>query len=288
MPTILKRTVYYEGTVQALRYYVQEVKSDPTRKLISPEMLRIVRIRSGRCTWVISGKAYKVGEDDIILLNNTEQRVQTEISPDNPVLQEVICFTPIAFGDCTDCLPVFFRRTEIFSNVFSGNYPQRARILPILDLMRLEAEEDMSRCDINLLSMMRILLVLVSRAAEEMGMTEQSRHSFSGSARNYQMICDTINYIKANIGEDLSAEICAGRAGLSRYYFSRIFKSLMGMTFPQYVRVLRLSNVQKLTAEKNYNTLDAVYASGFGSISAYYKALHCIIGDENNSHIKDM
>lgn len=288
MPTISKHTIFYEGTVQALRYYVQEVKTDPTRKLISPEMLRIVRIRSGKCTWVISGKSYKVGTDDIILLNNTEQRVQTEISPDNPVVQEVICFTPVAFGDCAECLPVFFGRTESFSNVFSGDYPERGKILSVIDWMDFEAEAKLQRCDVSLLSLMRILLVLISRAAAEMGMTEHSRQAFAGSARNYQMICDTINYIKTNLSEDLSAELCARRAGLSRCYFSRIFKSVMGMTFPQYIRVLRLSNVQKLTAEKSFNTLDAVYASGFGSVSAYYKALHCIIGDEKNMHFNEM
>lgn len=277
MPTLFEHTIYYEGTVQALRYSIQEVKSNPKRKLISPDMLRIVYIRSGSCTWIISGRAYKVREGDIILLNNTEQRVQTEISPDSPVHQEVIRFTPVAFGDCADCLPIFFERTENFSNVFTGSYPNCDKIRYVIDWMRFEAEKNLPHGEINLLSLMRLLLVLVSRAAAEMDMIEPPRQAYSASARNYQILCDTLNYIKTNLAEELSAEQCAGRAGLSRCYFSRIFKSLMGMTFPQYVRVLRLNNVQKLTAEKQYNILDAVYASGFGSISAYYKALHCLV-----------
>lgn len=285
MPTLFEHTIYYEGTIQALRYSIQEVESDPMRKLISPDMLRIVHIRSGSCIWVISGKAYKVGAGDIILLNNTEQRVQTEISPENPVLQEVIRFTPVAFGDCADCMSVFFGRTENFSNVFSGDYPGREKVHAVIDWMKDEAEGKMPRGDVNLLSLMRLLLVLVSRAAAEMGMTETPRQAFSGNARNYQMICDTINHIKANLGEELSAAMCARRAGLSRCYFSRIFKNLMGMTFPQYVRVLRLNSVQKLVAEKRFNILDAIYACGFGSASAYYKALHCIIGENKERYL---
>lgn len=289
MATLIERTLYYEGTIQAMRYSVSHMTSDPARRIVSPDMLRVVYIRSGHCTWLISGKEYYVSEGDIILLNNTEQRMQTGISMENPVCQEVIRFTPIAFDDCADCLPIFFSRTANFSNVFSGDYPERERILQVINWIRYEAENKLSHSDLNLFSLMRLLLVLISRTGSEMGMTELRKQPFTGSARNYQILCDTINFIKANLSEELSAQMLAERAGISRCYFSRLFKTLMGITIPQYIRVLRLNNVQRLITEKQYNILEAVYACGFGSASSYYKALHCLTDphEEKNSAPSD-
>lgn len=276
MTTLTKHTIYYEGSIKAFKYSVQYMTSDPERRFTSPDMLRVVYIRSGHCTWVISGRPYYVKEGDIILLNNTEQRMQTGISESNPVCQEVIRFAPIAFDDCADCLPIFFSRTASFSNVFTGSYPGREKIVQIIDNIRDEAEKTDGHTDIILTSLMRLLLVQISRAGFALGMTEQRKQPFTGSARNFQILCDSINYIKANLTEDLSARQLAERAGVSRCYFSRLFKTLMGITIPQYIRVLRLNNVQRLITEKQYNILEAVYACGFGSASSYYKALHCL------------
>lgn len=284
MSTLLEHTIYYERNIKALKYSVQYMTRDPERRLTSPDMLRVVYIRSGRCTWTISGRPYYVSEGDIILLNNTERRMQTGISETNPVCQEIIRFAPIAFVDCADCLPIFFSRTSSFSNVFTGDFPGRGRIVRIIDMIREEAENPRGQSDIALSSLTRLLIVLIARAGSENGWGEMRRQPFAGSESNFEILCDTINYIKANLTEELSARRLAERAGISRCYFSRLFKALMGITIPQYIRVLRLNNVRRLISEGGYGILDAVYACGFGSVSAYYKALHCLTdpqpGDE--------
>ena len=41
--------------------------------------------------------------------------------------------------------------------------------------------------------------------------------------------------------------------------------------------LLRLRAVRELTESQGLNILEAVYAAGFGSTSAYYKALHELV-----------
>ena len=54
MERISEYTVYHSGNIQALRCTVQKVTpAAAAPHPISPEMLRIVRIVSGACTWVI-------------------------------------------------------------------------------------------------------------------------------------------------------------------------------------------------------------------------------------------
>lgn len=266
-------TVYYNGSVQALRYSIQTVYAGRDARPIQPDMLRIVFIREGHCTWVISGTPYPVAAGDVVLLNNTEQRYQTDITPGEPVIQEIIRFTPLAFGDCAECLPIFFDRTQNFSNVFTGDYPQRSRILTLIDWLREEATSRPPLCEASMSALTRQLLICIARAGGQLGMANPPRAAYGSGAHNFQLLCDSVTYIKENITEELSASGLAERAGVSRSYFSRLFHALMGMTIPQYVRGLRISRVRELLRGGGMNTLDAVYAAGFGSVSAYYKAL---------------
>lgn len=119
MERISEYTVYHSGSIQALRYTVQKVTPGGTAPHpISPEMLRIVRIVSGNCTWVISRHEYHVGAGDIVILNNTEKRYQTGISPKDPVIQEVVRFMPVAFSDISGCFPLFFIAEAAFHTFF--------------------------------------------------------------------------------------------------------------------------------------------------------------------------
>jgi len=270
---ISEHTIYLVGSIQALRYSVQKVDSKSLKLPISPDMLRIVYIRSGHCTWVISGKRYFVKAGDIVLLNNTEMRYQTDIDPEEPVFQEVIRFMPVTFEDGGDYLSLFFDRTPSFTNVFTDFCHNHDKILTLIDWMRQEADNDAPHRDSNMLALLRLLLIHLSRIGKSLGMTEDVKKPYGYNARHYQTVCDAINYIKAHLGDELSASLLAERTGVSRSYFSRIFHSLMGMTIPQYIRVLRIRNIRELVKNKNYNILEAVYESGFGSVSAYYKAL---------------
>ena len=108
-------------------------------------------------------------------------------------------------------------------------------------------------------------LPLGSRDGTSAGRHRQRKSS--PSAGSYQVIWEAVVNIKEHLSEDISAAS----------HSSRLFGAVMGMTIPQYIRLLRLRMVCELTASQSLGILDAVYASGFGSTSAYYKALHELV-----------
>lgn len=108
-------------------------------------------------------------------------------------------------------------------------------------------------------------LPLGSRDGTSAGRHRQRKSS--PSAGSYQVIWEAVVNIKEHLSEDISAAS----------HFSRLFGAVMGMTIPQYIRLLRLRMVCELTESQSLGILDAVYASGFGSTSAYYKALHELV-----------
>lgn len=170
MERLSEYTIYHSGNIQALRYTVQKVTpgADAPHP-ISPEMLRIVRIVSGACAWVISRHEYRVGAGDIVILNNTEKRYQTGISPDAPVVQEVVRFMPVAFSDISKYFPLFFYRGSGFSHVFSPGCPDYRRLDGIMTLLRDEEASAAVGKDTAMLSLVRVLIIGLYRSAVAMG-----------------------------------------------------------------------------------------------------------------------
>ena len=242
-------------------------------------MLRIVRIVSGSCIWVISGREYRVGAGDIVILNNSEKRYQTGISPDAPVVQEVVRLMPVAFPDVSDCFAIFFYRGKGFSHIFSPGCPDYERIAEVMSLLRAEADSDGFLKGPAMLSLARVLTVGIYRSAVAAGRIpepEDGGRSRLG-AGSYQVVCEAVMNIKEHLSGNITAASLAADAGMSRSYFSRIFGAAMGMTIPQFIRLMRLRAVREYTETQGLCVLDAVYAAGFGSTSAYYKALHELV-----------
>ena len=86
-------------------------------------------------------------------------------------------------------------------------------------------------------------------------------------------ICD---YISAHCAEDLTLDDIAGRAGFSKYHFSRLFKQFTGETFYKFLNTKRIAYAQNLLIDPGLSITEIAYLSGFNSISSFvrmFKAL---------------
>jgi len=76
-------------------------------------------------------------------------------------------------------------------------------------------------------------------------------------------LLNTIIYIEDHLSEDLSLEICAKTAGLSKYHFSRVFKKYIGTSPMQFVKLKRIERAKKLLKEDHLNITEVAYTVGF-------------------------
>lgn len=79
-----------------------------------------------------------------------------------------------------------------------------------------------------------------------------------------------LTYIREHFTEDLSVEQIAFHAGFSRYYFSRQFKNVTGMTVMKYVEFLRCRYARELL-EGGASVSKAAMECGFGDLSYFTK-----------------
>ena len=79
-----------------------------------------------------------------------------------------------------------------------------------------------------------------------------------------------IDYIKNNLtADDLSQGAMAEMAGISRDYFSRMFKNVTGMNYSKWLNMIRMEKASELLAQGGRTLTEVAMLSGFQSIPSF-------------------
>ena len=92
-----------------------------------------------------------------------------------------------------------------------------------------------------------------------------------------EKIRTVLNYIENHLTDELTVELLAEKAYLSRYHFMRLFKSCTGSTVHEYVRQKRLLHAARLIRE-NVPAGEAARESGFADYSTFNRAFRSCFG----------
>jgi AraC family transcriptional regulator len=78
-----------------------------------------------------------------------------------------------------------------------------------------------------------------------------------------------LEYVRSNLSQDLSIINIAQVAGMSPYYFMRMFKKSMHVTFRQYIIQIRIDRAQELLRSRELSIADIALQCGFSSQSHF-------------------
>ena len=85
--------------------------------------------------------------------------------------------------------------------------------------------------------------------------------------RRLVMVTD---YIKNNLtADDLSQGAMARMAGISKDYFSRIFRSVTGMNYSKWLNMIRMERASELLTHRDMTLTEIAMSAGFQSISSF-------------------
>lgn len=79
----------------------------------------------------------------------------------------------------------------------------------------------------------------------------------------------TIDYIEEHLHETLKIERFAKHVGFSKYHFHRIFKSIVGMSISEYIRMRRLARASAMLLYTNEKIIDIAFQLHFESQEAF-------------------
>ena len=76
-------------------------------------------------------------------------------------------------------------------------------------------------------------------------------------------------FIEQNYMRDISLTDVAAFTGFSKYYFSRVFKQQMGISFSEYLRGKRVGMAEDLLIHTRQPIQEIAISAGFGSVATF-------------------
>ncbi|RKN85945.1 AraC family transcriptional regulator [Paenibacillus ginsengarvi] len=89
---------------------------------------------------------------------------------------------------------------------------------------------------------------------------------------HYETIESALTHIEENLDQPLSLEDVAHTFAISKYYFHRLFSSMMGCSLNQYILSRRLNASISLILNENVSLTDIAYRLNFGTPSSFTRA----------------
>ncbi len=94
----------------------------------------------------------------------------------------------------------------------------------------------------------------------------------------WNYITDACKYIVEHSTENLTQSLVANQIGLSAFYFSKLFKQYMKMSFPTYLSNVRVKNAVSLLLDDDLTITECAYQAGFQSTTTFNKVFRDLKG----------
>lgn len=257
----MKTQIYYESKSDKKNY------PQIQRRIITYEMpshfhenMEMMYILRGTYSTVIDNTEIVAHEDDIVFVPS----FYIHSGEENPEL-EVIYYQPLT-SNTVSFQELFKRRTLPF--LLQDKDFNRSVILPLLEYF----------CDRPAQTSIETVMqgffdVLCGNLTTRYGTINKTQREQTN------FLVQIMQYIGEHYRETLTLESVATKYGYSKFYFSKLFNKLIGMSFSDYVNLVRVQQfVKHLSKHKEKNIMYLARKCGFKSQSSFYRAFHEVYG----------
>ena len=88
----------------------------------------------------------------------------------------------------------------------------------------------------------------------------------------WEAIQKTLDYIEEHYGDEISVDVLAAKAHLSKYYYQRLFHRLVRKNVNEYLKLRRLAKSAEKLRDRSCTILDVALECGFAGHSSLTKA----------------
>lgn len=106
------------------------------------------------------------------------------------------------------------------------------------------------------------------------------------AGNHYDALVRAINFIEANLDQKIEVSEIARQAGLSPFYFSRLFRAACGTSVYGYVIETRLKTAQRLLEKTDLALSTIAFETGFSSQSHFTTSFRTRFGTTPHAHRK--
>ncbi len=95
-------------------------------------------------------------------------------------------------------------------------------------------------------------------------------------------------FIELNCQEELSLAGVARQAGMSEFYFCKMFKKVTGVNFARYVSLVRVEKAKNLLLNINYRVSEIAFEVGFQSLTHFNRIFKSIAGQSPTEYRRQL
>ncbi|GGE16398.1 AraC family transcriptional regulator [Marinithermofilum abyssi] len=254
----------------------------------SHDAFEIYYFHGGSCTYLIADRIYTLSPGDLIIMHGmTLHRANPD--PSAEYIRSIIHFDPryvenfLRQPGMIDLL-VPFRRLKNYRFKLYG----KKRRQTVEDVLR-----EMARCNHSpdLLASQRYLVWFLQLLIE---INEEYLILDEGSDRSTEkegIVQQVISFIERHYSEDLNLDRIAGELHLSKFYLSRVFKEVTGVTIMNYLMNQRINQAKvSFLLNRELTVTEMSYRTGFkhpAHFSRVFKKQVGITPDQYRKRLRD-
>lgn len=234
------------------------------------EYVEFIWLREGHLTAVVQADTYELEPGDLLIVNSGELHM-TKISQRNAVCPYVLIQLS------AQCMAEYFPGKEgiRFSPFVSSRVIANEPVLlnALSEMQRLfEENED----GYQLLFRARFFEFL--HALYKDHSTLAFKREENANTRDLNRVMDTVAWVQSSYRQPLKLEDAAGRLGISKEYFCRIFKKYTGQTFLDYLCMVRTTYFYEQLRSSEDSIPDLMERNGLTNYKTFLRTFHCLYG----------
>lgn len=215
--------------------------------------LRIIRMKSGECTWQIGEQKVQMVAGELLLLND---RIPRRILDNSGLKLDIFAFRSRDISG----FPLLLRTFYGESPKHCKESPLMAQMLELLRNTLRNEEEEAARY------LFQAVCSILEKEFPEQKDQRMARIAFAAA-----------DYIWEHFRENISVPQVAQALNISKNHLEGCFRQLHGVGVGGYIRMIRLHHAEKmLISEPERSVLDIAFACGFRSSAGFYKAYQSV------------
>lgn len=241
------------------------------------ELVEIAYIKTGRMTISVEGVAYEAKQGDIVFINSGAVHGYSGSAAGTTLIMtqfgiELFDQSLVDLRDRAFQKLVFEKKTFVTGDTDGGIHGRLESIL--LELRREYVEkQDGYRLAVKARLYDLALLLLRNVPARLIPESERRARKLRNEALERIFV-----YVHGNFTRPVSLEEAAAAVHLSKFYFSRFFRSQTGQTFHAYLSRVRVSRAEELLATSELPVTEIAYRSGFSSLQTFNRLFRTFTG----------
>ncbi len=236
-------------------------------------------VESGSGVFYLGQKAIPIKAGDLILIRCNEPHCLCIDNDKGPIYISYVSFhlssiLPVAAEWIDSRLTdIFIYDNDDFYNKFDDNeYADEIKRLI------LEIKAELLRDKPNYYAAKSKFLTIIARVIDLVG--SEKKITKQESTRNIDIVWESVEYIRSHMTEDLSVELIAQESNMDVSYFSKIFKSVLGLSPWNYIIHSRIDLAMSYLRDEKakYSITDIASMSGFSNLSNFNRTFKKIVG----------